>query len=115
MSGRTPRVAYARLMYSVAFDSECVIKRNGVPIHEEPFIPCLLEVRRDYTQYMEDQPLQIGGYLVSIPIQYDVVRGDYVYERGRILEVVQSHQKKSYQVRTDFWAIEIGTVEDVEG
>jgi len=109
MGHRTPRVGYARLRYDSAFDSECVIKRNGVPIHEDDTIPCMLEVRRDYTQYMEDQPLQIGGYLVSIPIEYDVIRGDYIYERGRILEVVQSHQKKSYQVRADFWAIEIGT------
>jgi hypothetical protein len=113
MSGRSPRLAYARLRYSAAFDSECVIKRDGVPIHTEPVIPCLLEVRRDYTQYLEDQPLQIGGYLVSVPIQYHVVRGDYVYERGRVLEVVHSNQVKSYQVRTDFWAIEIGREEEV--
>jgi hypothetical protein len=42
-----------------------------------------------------------------------VVRGDYVYERGRVLEVVHSNQAKSYQVRTDFWAIEIGREEEV--
>jgi hypothetical protein len=108
MSGRTPRVAYARLRYSAAFDSECTVERAGVRTHEEAVIPCMIEVRRDYTQYLEGQPIQIGAYLVIVPIQYRLLPGDYIYERRRLLEVIHADQPKSYQVRTECWAIEIG-------
>jgi hypothetical protein len=108
MSGRMMRLANARLRYSVAFDSVCDVQRNGETILTQ--IPCVVEVPNTSNQTVDGQNIPVGAFLVGLPINYTLRFGDYVVEKGRQLRVIALTSPKSYQVRTEAYAIDIGPV-----
>lgn len=108
MSGRIMRMAHARLRYSTAFDSVCDIQRNGVTVQAN--VPCLIEVPNDTSQQVDGQSIPVGSFLVVLPINYTLMNGDYVIEKGRQLRVILTTSPKSYQIRTEAYAIDIGPV-----
>ena len=106
MSGRVPRVAFSRLLYSRAFDSVCNIERNGQVIAEN--IPCIVGVPNDRTQVLDGQTIPVGGFLVGVPVNYRFQNGDYVVEKGRLLRIILTTSPKSYQIRTEGYALDVG-------
>jgi hypothetical protein len=109
MSGRIMRLAHARLRYSASFDSECRIERNGIVIHTK--VPCTVEVPNDTTQQVDGQSIPVGSFLVVLPLNYTLLNGDYVVEKGRQLRIISVTTPKSYQVRTEAYAIDVGQAE----
>lgn len=108
-SGRIPRLAYARLRYSSVFDSECNVLRNGVDVYGHA-IPCIVGVPDDQNQQVEGQNIPVGAFLVGTPMNYPTQYGDYVNERGRQLRVIATTDPRSYQVRCEAYAIDVGPI-----
>lgn len=108
MSGRVARLGFSRLLYSRAFDSECTVQRNGVDVYTK--VPCVVEVPNDTSQTVDGQQIPVGSFLVSVPISYQIQNGDYVVEKGRQLRVILTTSPKSYQIRTEAYAIDVGPV-----
>lgn len=106
MSGRMMRVGYARMRTSLSFDSECTIWRNGVVVSSG--VPCVVESTADANQQVEGQNIPVGSFLVAVPVEYTLMQGDYVDERGRRLEIIRTNSPKSYEIRTEAYALMIG-------
>lgn len=106
------RLGYARLRFSQAYDSECTIVRNGVAVAAN--VPCMVEVTSDQNQNVDGQTVPIGAFLVSMPVNYTVLYGDYIQEKGRQLRVIRQMSPKSYEVATQVYAMDVGPIpEDI--
>lgn len=114
MSGRIARLAWARLRYSTVFDSACSVYRNGVLVPGYTDIPCVVGVPSDTSQNVDGQNIPVGAYLIGMPIGYEIRVGDYVHERGRQLRIIAVTDPRSYRVRTQGYAIDVGPVEEPE-
>jgi len=102
---RMARTGFARRRTASSFDSTCTIKRNGSTLYTD--VPCIVETPNDQNQQLEGQSIPVGSFLVGVDVGYDIEQGDYIIERGRILEVLRTANPKSYEVRRDAVCLKI--------
>lgn len=109
MHGQMGRLENARRRYDGHFDSTCTIMREGDVVHAD--VPCTIEILPDdQSQVLERQNVPVSAFRICIPYGYDLRTGDYVAEKGRVLEVILPDLLHSYQLRREARAIEIRPV-----
>ena len=102
------RVAHARLRMSAAFDSACDVLRGGSTVYAQ--IPCMVEKTADSNASYQGDNLPMGSFLVSVPVNYTIIEGDDLIERGRRLRVISVTSPTSYEIRREVIAIMVGYI-----
>lgn len=91
-------MAYGRLRVSTAFDRLCTIQRQGVAIGIN--VPCMVENITGTVSQLGSTDVQVGAYMVSLPVNWTLLEGDYIIEGGATYEVGEKSKAVSYSTCT---------------
>jgi hypothetical protein len=106
--GRMARTGFARRRTASSFDSVCDVQRNGTTIYAQ--VPCVVETPNDQNQQIEGESIPVGSFLVAMDVGHEILQGDFIIERGRILQVLRTATPKSYEVRLEAVCLKVGEV-----